>query len=141
MQNTQTTCDGTVAIGDDGDGMVSVRSQLATSIRLVTGQRGRILVIDDDELARTTVREILESGGHDVVEASSGDMGIRICREELIELVIMDLLMPLKGGLETIEELNDSLAPKRTVSFLGLVSCDSSGPRLRTLCFLEGGEV
>lgn len=120
MEHVQITCDGSGAIGDGGRNTVSVRSQLATPIRLFTGWPGRILVIDDDELARATVREILESGGHEVVEASSGDSGIRICRKELIDLVIMDLLMPRKGGLETIWELHEEFPNTKIIAISGV---------------------
>ena len=38
----------------------------------------RILIIDDEDVVRLTLRQMLEKAGHDVVEASNGDHGIRL---------------------------------------------------------------
>ncbi len=65
----------------------------------------RILVIDDEELARFTIREILEAAGHEVSEAVNGNEGIAIQKTKPLDLVITDIIMPNKGGLSTIVEL------------------------------------
>ena len=65
----------------------------------------RILVIDDEEPTRSVLRAILEPAGYDVVDASDGEEGIARYRQEPADLVITDILMPKKQGLETIQEL------------------------------------
>lgn len=65
----------------------------------------RILIIDDEELARFTVRDILESANHEVFEATNGNDGLDLQNEQRCDLVITDIIMPEKGGLSTIVEL------------------------------------
>ena len=65
-----------------------------------------ILVIDDDAAMRGYLRIVLEREGYEVAEASDGNEGIAACHGgALPDLVLTDLVMPNKGGLETIREL------------------------------------
>ena len=76
---------------------------------LFRGPRGRpmarILIIDDDKIVRDLLRTALEDDGHEVVEAPNGKIGSRLYRDEPTNLVITDIYMPNKEGLETITEL------------------------------------
>lgn len=65
----------------------------------------RILLIDDEEMTRSMLRQALEMKGHEVHEASNGDEALRVHRQTPCPLVITDILMPEKEGLETIVEL------------------------------------
>jgi DNA-binding response OmpR family regulator len=65
----------------------------------------KILVIDDDEALRSLLTQILHRAGHQVREAANGAIGLREFRREPADLVITDLIMPEKEGLETIMEL------------------------------------
>lgn len=65
----------------------------------------KILVIDDDDLIRTTLRRMLQAAGYAVVEAVDGDDGLRCFENEQPDLVLADILMPNKEGIETIREL------------------------------------
>ncbi|NIP60338.1 MAG: response regulator [Gemmatimonadetes bacterium] len=67
-----------------------------------------IIIIDDEDVLRLTMRKILERVGHQVRDAGNGDEGIRLHRESPAELVITDLYMPGKEGIETIQELKDA---------------------------------
>ena len=64
-----------------------------------------ILIIDDDDQIRDVIRRMLEPAGHEVVEAVDGADGIRIYRERPADLIITDLIMPKKEGVELIMEL------------------------------------
>jgi CheY-like chemotaxis protein len=66
----------------------------------------RILVVDDDELVRNTIWVMLRSHDHDAEMASDGERGIEQFRESSFDLVICDLFMPNKDGLETIKEIH-----------------------------------
>jgi CheY-like chemotaxis protein len=66
-----------------------------------------IIVVDDDSVLRGTILRILERGGHRVREAENGREGLRLVEDEVPDLVITDLLMPEKEGIETIMELRD----------------------------------
>jgi two-component system, chemotaxis family, chemotaxis protein CheY len=65
----------------------------------------RILVIDDDEELRQVVCMALESAGYETAQAEDGTQGVQMYRSEPSELVICDIFMPGKDGLETIREL------------------------------------
>jgi len=65
----------------------------------------RILVVDDDDLARSVVCEILESAGYDVVDASTSSDGVEIFRRREIDLIVTDLFMPPDGGLGVIQNV------------------------------------
>ena len=64
-----------------------------------------ILVIDDDDDLRDTLRAMLERGGYTVHEARNGQEGLAWCQAHAIALVITDLLMPEQEGMETIRQL------------------------------------
>ena len=65
----------------------------------------RVLVIDDSASARHMIRRALEIAGHRVREAPDGRVGLRMQAESPSDLVITDLIMPEKEGLETIRDL------------------------------------
>jgi CheY-like chemotaxis protein len=67
----------------------------------------RILVIDDEEMLLETVEEILKDEGHDVVTAHDGVEGMAAFRRQPIDLVITDIFMPGKEGIETILDIRD----------------------------------
>ena len=65
----------------------------------------RVLVVDDEELVRTMLREVLERAGYEVIDAPDGKVAARLYREKPADLLIVDILMPEKDGLETIIDL------------------------------------
>ena len=65
----------------------------------------RILIIDDDIPFRSVLKASLEEMGHDVREAKDGDEGVALYRHEPFDLVMTDLIMPGKEGIETIMDL------------------------------------
>jgi CheY-like chemotaxis protein len=64
-----------------------------------------VLIIDDSERIRTSVRAMLESAGFDVSVANDGEDGLNQFRQERFDLVISDIVMPRKDGLQTIREI------------------------------------
>jgi DNA-binding response OmpR family regulator len=88
----------------------------------------RILVIDDDDLVRGTVKAILATAGHDIVLASDGEQGLRRLEDGAVDLVIMDLFMPQKEGIETIRDMRRQGIKTAVIVMTG-------GPALR----VEGG--
>ena len=64
-----------------------------------------ILVIDDDPQVCSLLKQILEGEGYTVQSALNGIEGLSLYRRAPAELVILDILMPEKEGLETIVEL------------------------------------
>jgi DNA-binding response OmpR family regulator len=68
----------------------------------------RILIIDDDEQFRQMLRRILEHEGYEVIEACDGRQGIERFSEMPADLVITDIVMPVKEGVETILEIKEA---------------------------------
>lgn len=64
-----------------------------------------ILVIDDDKLMCLALAKILISAGYNVVQASDGEEGLKLYRSQDFDLVITDLIMPDKEGIQIIREL------------------------------------
>ena len=65
----------------------------------------KILLIDDDELLRRVLSKSLEHAGHTIIQAADGQQGIDLARATGVELVITDLVMPVREGVETILQL------------------------------------
>jgi CheY-like chemotaxis protein len=65
----------------------------------------RILVIDDAPVFLTVCRTVLEGAGHEVEVADGGAKGVASHRSRPADLVLCDLYMPEKDGLETLREL------------------------------------
>lgn len=79
----------------------------------------RILIIDDDELMRTVIRRTLEKAGHDVFEAGDGEEGLAAQRKISADLVITDIVMPVKEGIETIRALRELSPDLRIIAISG----------------------
>ena len=68
--------------------------------------RVRVVVVDDQALMRAAFRTILEASGHEVVgEAGDGDAAIGLVRREVPDVVLMDVRMPGRDGIDATEEL------------------------------------
>jgi DNA-binding NtrC family response regulator len=78
-----------------------------------------ILIIDDDAAILDVCQHMLTREGYRVVGAQDGDRGIEICHEEPIEIVITDILMPQKEGLETILELKEAFPNLKMIAMSG----------------------
>lgn len=78
----------------------------------------KILIVDDSAYARRVHRKILEAGGHEVVEASSGLGAIESFGLERPDAVLLDLSMEDLGGLQVLEQIRtmDPKAPVLVVS-------------------------
>lgn len=63
-----------------------------------------ICVIDDDELVRQTIGRILRSAGYAVVDAKDGEIGLRTVERTTPAIIITDIVMPNREGIETIRE-------------------------------------
>ena len=64
-----------------------------------------ILVIDDDATYRSILREFIEKAGHTVSEAENADDGVQVFLNDKVDLVVSDLMMPVKSGMDLLAEL------------------------------------
>lgn len=90
----------------------------------------RILVVDDEELVRLTLRQMLEAGGHEVVEAANGREGVEREAEQAVDLVVTDIIMPEQEGIETIVQLRRKNPKLKIVAISG-------GGRMKNMDFLK----
>ncbi|PIE73842.1 MAG: response regulator [Deltaproteobacteria bacterium] len=67
--------------------------------------RKHILIIDDEPLALEVMSEILKHEGYEVVVAANGEEALDLFRKSPCDLVITDMVMPVKDGLQTILDL------------------------------------
>jgi len=79
----------------------------------------RILIVDDDPLTRRVIRRTLEREGYEIFEAGDGDAGVRAFRENLPDLVILDIYMPEKEGLEAILDLRTEFKDVKIIAISG----------------------
>lgn len=99
-----------------------------------------VLIIDDETAMRQTLRRILESSGHAVLEAPDGRKGLELFHEHRPALVIADLLMPEKEGLETIRELRAQTPDAKIIAISGGGSFGEPG-FLHAAAVFGAGEV
>ena len=79
----------------------------------------RVLVIDDEEDLRALLLEALADAGYQVVAAADGDEGLALYRAAPTDVVITDVLMPKKVGLETIMELKHDFPNAKVIAMSG----------------------
>lgn len=90
----------------------------------------KILIIDDDELIRLTIKKTLIKAGCSVLEAENGNAGLALFKKEKPDLVVTDMLMPDKEGLETISEI-------RAVNPGARIIAMSGGGSSKNMAFLQ----
>ncbi len=83
-----------------------------------------ILVVDDDQAVRLLLSRTLIKQGHTVIEAADGQAAIRLFRSHTPDLVITDLVMPNKEGLEMILELKGIYPQAHIIAISGGGRCN-----------------
>ena len=79
----------------------------------------RVLVVDDEDRVRRMLRTALEREGHEVLEAREGNEALRMQQASPAELVITDLIMPDKDGLEVIMALRRDAPGLKIIAMSG----------------------
>ncbi len=78
-----------------------------------------VLLIDDDDLLRETIQRRLQRSGYEVICASNGKEGLALFREHHPEVLITDMVMPEKEGLETLMDLRGELGQTHVIAMSG----------------------
>ena len=73
----------------------------------MTTQQGKILIVDDEELARQVLHRKLSNEGYHCLEAASANQALSKLKRNSIELAILDIKMPGKSGLELLPEIRE----------------------------------
>jgi len=95
----------------------------------------RILLIDDDEPTLELFEEILKGAGHEVIMARDGVTGIALYRKHPTDLIITDIMMPVKDGMEVINEL------KRDFPQAKIIAISGSGEEERRKFFFDVSRI
>jgi DNA-binding response OmpR family regulator len=90
----------------------------------------KILLVDDDPLVRASLADVLGEIGHDVSEAVDGNDGLAALTRDRFDLVVLDILMPGREGIETIREIRKQWAALPVLAISG-------GSRNRWCDFLQ----
>ena len=70
-------------------------------------KKSKILVVDDEELIRWSLEQNLTGDGYEVLTAASGEEALKIVREEMPDLVFLDLQLPGIGGMEVLQKIKE----------------------------------
>lgn len=84
----------------------------------------KILIVDDEAKTRSHLIQIISSLGHEVYEAENGDECLEILKNKQIDLLILDLRMPRKNGVETLINLRNKKKLKKMI-ITGVLPTDS----------------
>jgi DNA-binding response OmpR family regulator len=79
----------------------------------------KILVIDDEYFVRHTLARILRSDGNEVATAADGERGMAAFRDGVPDLVITDIIMPRREGIETIRAMRKERPDAKIIAITG----------------------
>ncbi|NQW22956.1 MAG: response regulator [SAR202 cluster bacterium] len=72
----------------------------------------KILIADDEPDMRALLADLLMEAGHEVTEAENGQVAVQQVQNEMPDLVLLDVLMPLMNGIQVLQRLRDDPATK-----------------------------
>ncbi|MDP3015510.1 MAG: response regulator, partial [Deltaproteobacteria bacterium] len=66
-----------------------------------------ILIVDDDEVMRETLSDVLKRGEYEVYSVGSGDETLSVIRKNIIDLILLDMRLPDVDGLEILKKIKE----------------------------------
>ena len=78
-----------------------------------------VLIVDDNVMVRESYTELLKHRGYDVLQAGDGEEALGVVRENAIDLAIVDVMMPVMGGLEFRQRLQVTAPSIATILVTG----------------------
>lgn len=93
----------------------------------------KVLIVEDDSALRTVYEMIVKSGGYQVATAEDGAEGLERLAEFQPDVVLLDMLMPVKSGLELLQEANlpENYPNTKVIIFSNLSDSDTIDEALR----------
>jgi signal transduction histidine kinase/CheY-like chemotaxis protein len=106
---------------------------LLRALDRATGEHAvtRVLVVDDEEVFRYLVRQLLPRGAFELIEAATCQEGLLHARERRPDVVLLDLNLPTMDGFQFLDRLNDSIGPTPAIVITSMVLDDDRRFRLR----------
>ena len=90
-----------------------------------------ILIVDDERLNRIALSKMLRAGGHGVTEKENGQQALSYLEHHLVDVVVTDIIMPKKSGLEMISEIHLRYPNTRIIAVSGGARPSGSGALTR----------
>ena len=81
-----------------------------------------ILIVEDNMINRSVLREMLVGFGNEVTEAVNGLEGVKKAEETPFDLIIMDISMPVMDGIEATQKIREGSGPNANTFILGLTA-------------------
>ncbi|MBN9420494.1 MAG: response regulator [Candidatus Eremiobacteraeota bacterium] len=94
----------------------------------------RVLLVDDNTIDRKVVARMLDGLGHEVVQSRNGLDALHCLETERVDAVVMDLLMPMLNGLETMEQIRKHEGNRLTP----VIVLSAAGPGVAKDCLQAG---
>lgn len=92
----------------------------------------KILVVEDNKKNRTLIRDVLRYYGYEVIEAENGAEGVKMAKEHLPDLILLDIQMPVMDGFKALKILKD-MPETRNIKVIALTSFAMAGDREKIL--------
>jgi two-component system nitrogen regulation response regulator NtrX len=101
--------------------------------------KARVLIIDDEESVRSSLKMIFEYEGYEVILAANGEAGLKIAERETPDLIFLDIKMPQMDGMEVLKRLKemDDQVPVIMISGHGDVATAFTASKLGAYGFIE----
>jgi DNA-binding response OmpR family regulator len=79
----------------------------------------RIIIVDDDTPFREMLTEVLTNEGHEIVDASDGNIGLEVLILKPVDIAIVDLFMPNRDGMATIRDITNLFPRTKIIAISG----------------------
>jgi len=86
----------------------------------------RVLIVDDEDIARISLAEILRLEGYSIKAVGSGEAAVEILKNEPFDVMVLDLKMPGMGGIDVLRVLVDTLLELKVIVLTAHGSMDSA---------------
>ena len=91
-----------------------------------------ILIVEDEPKNMKLLRDLLQRFGYEILEASDGEEGVKSAGERILNLILMDIMMPKMDGLEATRIIKANTQTKQ-IPIIALTSYAMKGDRERTI--------
>lgn len=78
-----------------------------------------VLIVEDDPSLRDSLRRTLRKKGYTIIEAEEGGQGLKLLKAHTVDVVLIDIFMPGKEGIETIQQIRRSHPQVKIIAMSG----------------------
>jgi DNA-binding NtrC family response regulator len=92
----------------------------------VSSTSATLLIVDDEELIRWSLRQPLDAAGYRVLDAPTGSLGLQLCEQDSVDLVLLDLRLPDAAGLELLHRFKRASPESPVILMTAFSSIESA---------------